>query len=84
MLILTTHIPPFLRPEEADWQAGGGGHAGRDEGGEEEDGHGEEGVHSRTLPFSAVPPTNDYFHPVAAVPAAVWGQCSELHHCVNI
>ncbi len=75
--ILTPHPPPLCRPEEVDGQAGGGRHAGRDEGGEEEDGHGEEGVHPGALSLSSIPPAHHNFHPAAALPAAVWDQCSE-------
>lgn len=65
------------RPEEVDRQAGGGRHAGGDEGGEEEDGNGEEGVHPGALSLSTLPPAHHYFHPSAALPAAVWDQCRE-------
>lgn len=69
---------PLWRSEEVDGQAGGGQHAGRDEGGEEEDGHGEEGVYPGALSLSTLPPAHHHFHPAAALPAALWGQRSEL------
>lgn len=66
------------RPAEADWTAGGGGHAGRDEGGEEEDGHGEEGVHPGALPLSDVPPAHHHLHSAAALAATVRDQRREF------
>lgn len=66
------------RPKEANGKAGGRRHAGRDEGGEEEDGHGEEGVHPGALSLPSVPPAHYYFHPAAALSAAVWDQRCEL------
>lgn len=76
------HLLMFFpcRPEEADGEAGGGQHVGRDEGGEEKDGHGEEGVHPGALSLPALPPTHHHLHPAAAVPAAVWDQCSGFHY----
>lgn len=69
----TSYISTFCRPEEANRQTGGGRHAGRDEGGEAEDGHGEEGVHTRTLSLFALPPAHYHRHPPAALPATVGG-----------
>lgn len=65
------------RPEEVDGEAGCGRHAGRDEGGEEEDGNGEEGLHPGALPLSGLPPTDGHFHPSAALAAALWDQRRE-------
>lgn len=66
------------RPTEADWTAGGGGHAGRDEGGEEEDGHGEEGLHPGALSLSYVPPAHHHIHSAAALAATVRDQRREF------
>lgn len=68
---------PLPRSEAVDGQAGGGRHAGRDEGGEEEDGHGEKGVHPGALSLTSLPPTHRHRHRSAALPAALWDQCSE-------
>lgn len=65
------------RATEADREARSGRPAGRDEGGEEEDGHGEEGVHPGALSLSALSPAHHHFHPAAALPAAVRNQCGE-------
>lgn len=77
-LVLTPCIPPLCRPEEVDGKARSGQLAGGDEGGEEKDGHGEEGVHPGALSLFALPPAHHHFHPAAALPAAVWDQRSEL------
>lgn len=74
-LIQLSH--PACRLEEVDWQAGGGRHAGRDERGEEKDGHGEESVHPGALSLSPLSAAHHNFHPSAALPAAVWDQRSE-------
>lgn len=65
------------RPAEADRTAGGGGNAGRDEGREEEDGHGEESVHPWALSLSYVPPAHHHIHPASALAATVRHQCCE-------
>lgn len=66
------------RSAKADWAAGGRGHAGRDEGREEEDGHGEEGVHPGALSLSFVPPAHHHIHSAAALAATVRDQCREF------
>lgn len=65
------------RSEEVDREAGCERHAGGDEGGEEEDGNGEEGLHPGALSLSSLPPTDHHFHPLAALAAALWDQRSE-------
>lgn len=70
-------ICPLNRLEEVNRPAGGGWHASRDEGGEEEDGHGEESLHPGALPLPSLPPAHRHLHPAAALPAALWSQCSE-------
>lgn len=66
------------RSAEADGTAGGGRHVGRDERGEEEDGHGEEGVHPGALSLSYVPTAHHHIHPAAALAATVWDQRCEF------
>lgn len=67
----------WCRSEEVDREAGCGRHAGRDEGGEAEDGDGEEGLHPGAPSFATLPPTNCHFHPFAALAAALWDQRGE-------
>lgn len=67
----------LCRSEEVDGPAGCGRHAGGDEGGEEEDGDGEEGLHPGALSLSGLPPAHHHFHRAAALAAALWDQRGE-------
>lgn len=50
-----------------------------DEGGGDEDGHGEEGVHPGTLPLPELPAAHHHRHRPAALPAAVGHQrCEQI------
>lgn len=78
VLIKRTHLSLLQRrPEEVDGPSGRERHAGGDEGGEEEDGHGEEGFHPGAVPLSALSSAHHHLHPAAALSAAVRGQRSE-------
>lgn len=49
LLDITLYMSPLCRPEEVNGETGSGQYVGGDEGREEEDGHGEEGVHPGAL-----------------------------------
>ncbi|XP_061619050.1 uncharacterized protein LOC133472381 isoform X4 [Phyllopteryx taeniolatus] len=70
--------PGQERPAAVDRPSGRGRPAGGDEGGEEEDGHGAEGLHRGAVPLAGAPPAPRHLHPAAALPAALRDQCDFL------